>query len=84
MTERTRIWPLAARMDKMELREIRAKLHLTQEQLGQAIGRALETVSRYETGAAAIPREIAVMVRMMRDSANANIPADQLPDTEEE
>ena len=38
------------------LRRRRLALNLSQEQLGVALGRARETINRYETGAEAVPR----------------------------
>lgn len=52
-------------MTGRELRRLRLRLDLTQEQLAEKIGLRANTVSRYETDGLAIPKAVELAVRYL-------------------
>jgi len=58
-------------MTPAEFRAIRESLGLTQAELGERLNRHWVTISRYESGALAIPSELAQLMRMYAATAPA-------------
>ena len=58
-------------MTRDEVKAIRKKLGLTQEQMAVAMGVRLRTISRWETGVHAVPSTAARLMRLMASMAEA-------------
>jgi transcriptional regulator with XRE-family HTH domain len=54
-----------------ELKDLRAELGLTQPQLGEKLGVARNTVTRWEMGIRSIPEPVARLLEFLRKEAKA-------------